>query len=456
MTEPTIIDWARGDISGLEFPAHLDALKSGGPEFLTRAFRASGALGDDNRVTHITGLDEWMLGGTGVKALLSVAYERDTPDLSRDLFVKFSRNFRDKVRDGGRYHMPPEVRLANLSRDPDFPVPVPKCFYADIQQETLTGIIITERIPYGHGAVEPHHPKCMDHILPEPLLHYRALVANLAQLSGVHKSGRLAAAVERDFPLDLDMMIARRPRLEGPLLAKRINRLAEFILQYPHLVPAHIADRAFLDGFCADAALAVEQQEDIWRFLYSRPEMIALCHMNANIDNAWFWRDESGALKSGLIDWGSVGQMSVASAIWGCIGAAEPETHDRHLDELLDLFVAEYARAGGPVLDPRDLAQHLEIHVMMSALHMTTAPPAILREVRDPGAAADRYDPIFTANETARVQLKITVSLLNLWQRRDLGRLLRADAHWRRQNRKISSQGIRDHSADRHQPARAN
>ena len=112
----------------------------------------------------------------------------------------------------------------------------------------------------------------------------------------------------------------------------------------------------------------------------------------------------------------------------GCIGAAEPETHDRHLDELLDLFVAEYACAGGPVLDRRELARHMDLHVMMSALHMTTAPPAILREVPDPGAAVDRYDPIFTAHETARVQLKVTISLLNMWQRRGLGKLLRANA----------------------------
>ncbi len=430
MTE-TIIDWARGDIFGLDFPAHPEALKSGGPEFFTRAFRTSGALGADNSVTRITGLEEWLLGGTGVKVLLSVDYERDAPDLPRDLFVKFSRNFHDKVRDSGRHHMPPEVRLANMSRDPDFPVAVPQCLYADIQQDTLTGILITERIPYGQGAIEPHYPKCMDQLLPDPRAHYRALVSNLARLSGAYQSGRLGAVGERWFPRGSDGLIANRPRFEAPLLAKRIARLAEFILQYPHLVPAHIADRAFLDGFCADAAFAAERQEEIWRFLYSRPEMIALCHMNANIDNAWFWRDPDGALQAGLIDWGSVGQMSVASSIWGCIGAAEPETHDRYLDELLDLFVAEYARGGGPALDRCALAQHLDMHVMMSALHMTTAPPAILREVPDPGAAADRYDPIFTANETARVQLKITVSLLNMWARRDLGRLLRPDASWR-------------------------
>lgn len=432
MTQTTIADWARGDIFGLDFPTQPEALKSAGPDFLTRAFRTSGALATDNRVTHITHLKEWSLGGTGVKALLSVAYDRDAAGLSRDLFVKFSRNFQDPVRDGGRHHMAPEVHLANMSRSSGFPIAVPKCFYADIQQDTLTGMIISERIPYGEGAVEPHHPKCMDQILPEPLAHYSTLVSNLARLSGAHKSGRLGDAVERNFPLDLGRLIARLPRLEEPLLAKRIRRLAEFILQYPQLVPTHIADREFLDGFCAAAPLAVERQDDIARFLYSRPDMLALCHMNANIDNAWFWREPDGALRAGLIDWGGVGQMSVASSIWGGLGAAEPEMHDRHLDELLDLFVAEYARAGGPILDRGELAQHLEMHVMMSALHMTTAPPAILREVPDPSIAANRHDPVFTANETARVQLKVTVALLNMWARRDLGRLLRADAEWRR------------------------
>ncbi|MDE2405559.1 MAG: hypothetical protein KGM17_12905 [Sphingomonadales bacterium] len=428
MQETLSTDWARGDISGLEFPAHRDALQAGGAPFLTRAFRASGVLGEDNQVTRITRLDEWTLGGTGTKALLSVAYAREEPGLSTDLFVKFSRNFDDKVRDGGRYHMPPEVRLANLSRAPGFPVAVPRCYFADIEQSTLTGILITQRIAYGEGPIEPYHPKCMDQDLPEPLAHYRALLSNLARLSGAHKAGCLGARVERDFPFDREAMIARRPRFDLPLLAKRLARLAEFILEYPHLVPDDVADRAFLDRFRAEALLVAERQEELARFLHSRPDLIALCHMNANIDNAWFWRDDGGQLQAGLIDWGSVGQMSVASSIWGCIGAGEPDLHDRFLPELLDHFVAEYARAGGPSLARDELQQHLELHVMLSALHMTTAPPAILRELPDPGVAADRYDPVFAAHETARVQLKVTVSLLAMWARHDLGRAAMARA----------------------------
>jgi hypothetical protein len=48
--------------------------------------------------------------------------------------------------------------------------------------------------------------------------------------------------------------------------------------------------------------------------------------------------------------------------------------------------------------------------------------------VPDPNAVADRHDPLFTANETARVQLKVTISFLNIWHRLDLGGLLRSGA----------------------------
>lgn len=431
MTETTIIDRVRGDHLGLDLPAHPAALKAGGPEFLTRAFRASGMLGEDNKVTQITRLDEWIVGGSGTKAMLSVTFERDEPGLSPDLFVKFSRNFTDRTRDSARHHMEPEARLANLSRDPAFPIAVPTCLYADFHHDSGTGIIITERIPYGQGPVEPHHPKCMDQILPEPLAHYRVLISTLARLSGAHKSGQLGDAVERHFPLDLERLMASRPLSDASKLVARVNRLAEFIAQYPQLAPPHIADRAFLDSFRATVPLVSAQAEAIRRFHFSQPDMIALCHWNAHIDNSWFWREPDGTLRCGLIDWGSVGQMAVAQSIWGCLGGSEPDMIDRHLGELLDLFVAEYARAGGPVLDRAELEHHLELHLMMGALHMTTAPPAILREVPDPGIAVDRHDPVFTVNETARVQLKCTISLLNMWQRRDLGRHLRAGAAWR-------------------------
>ncbi len=425
MTESTIDDWARGDLLGLDLPAHPEALRSGGAEFLTRAFGASGALAHDNRVSEITRLDEWMVGGTGTKAMLSVAYERDDPGLSRDLFVKFSRSLTDKTRDRVRFDMEAEVRLANLSRDPTFPVAAPKCVYADFNHASGSGIIVSARIPYGEGRVEPHHHKCMDHILPEPLEHYRVLISTLALLSGTHKSGRLGDVVERDFPLDMEKLAGRRNRFDEAGLAMRVHRLADFIEKYPHLVPEHLADTAFLDGFRADAPMLIAQQDAISRFRYAQPDMIALCHWNANIDNGWFWREPDGTLKCGLIDWANVGQMHVSRTIWGSLGCAEPDMLDRHLDELVELFIADYARAGGPVLNKAELEQHLDLDMLVSGLSSLVAPRAILSEVPDPSVAVDRFDPLFTVNETARVQLKVTINFLNLWRRHDLGRLLR-------------------------------
>ena len=62
MTIETIPEWARGDRFGIDLPARSAGLRDGGPEFLTRAFHASGALPRDNRVTAITRLDEWNIG----------------------------------------------------------------------------------------------------------------------------------------------------------------------------------------------------------------------------------------------------------------------------------------------------------------------------------------------------------------------------------------------------------
>src|SRR3546814_8979527 len=68
--------WVTGEIFGLPIPADAEALRSSGCEFLTTAFRASGALADDNGVSRIVGAEEFNGGGTGKKMLLTVAYER--------------------------------------------------------------------------------------------------------------------------------------------------------------------------------------------------------------------------------------------------------------------------------------------------------------------------------------------------------------------------------------------
>ena len=130
----------------MPFPADAAALRSGGAPFLTNAFRVSGVLANGNSVTGITGFREVAGGSTGRKVVLSVEYDEAAPGLHTELFVKFSRDLDNPIRDRGKTQMEPEVRFASLSRVPGFPIAVPSALFGDYHRQTGTGILITERI----------------------------------------------------------------------------------------------------------------------------------------------------------------------------------------------------------------------------------------------------------------------------------------------------------------------
>ena len=138
------LDWVTGDRSALAFPSHTAALRADASQFLTKAFHSSGALAPDNRVVDVTDFKELSTGGTGRKLMLRVAYARADLKLHRDLFVKFSRDFADEIRDRSRHMMDSEVRVAALSQQPGFPVRVPQCYFADFHADSGTGILITD------------------------------------------------------------------------------------------------------------------------------------------------------------------------------------------------------------------------------------------------------------------------------------------------------------------------
>jgi hypothetical protein len=414
--------WATGGRLGVPIPADAGALGEGGAEWLTSAFHAMGSLAPGNRVAAVTRCDGFLGGGTGTKALLSVAYEKPGEGLHQDLFVKFSRNFTDPTMDRGKFLMEPEVRLAVLSRTPGFPVPVPECLYADFDPQSGTGVLITQRIAFGRGGIEPQHDKCMDHTMTAPLDHYRALIGTLARLAGSHKGGRLPSHVEAEFPFDHDKALeSDRLPYTPQQLANRVARYAAFAEELPRLLPDAIRSQAFIAALGKGAALFQAHEDAIKRFLHGRPDLIALCHWNANSDNAWYWRDDRGVLQCGLLDWGGVGQMPVAMTLWGCLSSAELWMWRDHLDELLALFVRGYAGAGGPALDLAELKRHLLLYsAMMGLCWLMDAPPRIRREVPELADCTGPLDPRILVNETPRVQLQMMTNFLSFWQAEDL------------------------------------
>jgi len=433
----TACDWVRGDILGLMIPGHSAALQECAVEFLTDAFRAGGALAPDNRVIRITQFDDWVVGGAGRKLLLSVVYEKSVPSLPTELFVKFSRHFEDPLRDASRFHMESEVRLAVLSGTPGFPVAVPLCLFADFHRESGTGILITERVAYGTGTIEPHYHKCRDYEMPEQLAHYRALIKALARLAGTHKAARLPDSLEQEFPFNLEKALAGN-RIPYTLerLHKRIARYAEFARSFPQLLPQNVRSPGFIERFSQEAPRFLEHELLIRRLLHADRDLIALCHWNANSDNAWFWRNPSGELECGLLDWGSVGQMPISLALWGCLSGAERQIWNDHLDELLAVFVAEFRSCGGKRLDPDEIKSHLLLQVaLMGLAWLLDAPLLIEREVPDLRQIVSRFDPRFTVHETSRVQLHIMTNFLNVWDTRDLGLILGSVIHSTAANR---------------------
>lgn len=410
--------WVTGDHFGLAIPADPAALRAGGAAFLTEAFRISGALGTDNAVKRISRFDEVPGGSTGRKLLLSVEY--DIPDTHTDLFVKFSRDFDDPIRDRGKTQMESEVRFATLSRKPGFPITVPTTQFADYHRDTGSGLLISERIHLGANGIERHYHKCLDYEMPEPLDHYRALVTALARLVGGHRSGRVPAD---QFPVEMQAaQVGERTSISLDKLNRRLDQLADFAQANPGLLPANVRSPQFISRLRNDAPRFLEHEPAVWSYLADHPDYIALCHWNANVDNAWFWRDGDDVLHCGLLDWGCAGQMNVAMALWGAMSGAETDLWDHHLDELLRLFASDIRDCGGPELSVSELNNQVMLYVgIMTVAWLLDIPALIRSRFGDAARTLTRKDPRIKDDESVRAPLQMLTNALNLWETQRFG-----------------------------------
>ena len=420
---PVRVDFVRGDATGLAIPAHSDALRTVGAEFLTDAFRKFGALSEGNSVARITRFEPFPGGNSGHKVFLSVEYAHPETGLHTELFVKFSRDFNDAFRDRRRHELEAECRFAALSRLPRFPIHVPTAYFADFNSQSGTGMLITQQIAFGKHGIEPLLPKCRDHEIADPLAYYKAIVSTLARLAAAHKSGLLHPEIDRYFSFDPDRAAADDPiPYDERQLREAVARYAAFAASYPQLVPSQLATPGFIARLERDAVRFERHEAQVKRFLHADRDFIALCHYNANLDNAWFWRDPLGALQCGLLDWGRVRPMNVAYALWGCLCCASLDLWDNHLEQLLSLFVEQLHAGGGPRLDPGELRLHLDFYVAtMGLATMIEAPTLVLARLPEAAHAYGPLDPVFRKDEIARSFLHVFTTFLTLWDTHDFG-----------------------------------
>ena len=114
--------------------------------------------------------------------------------------------------------MESEVKFALLSLTPGFPIAVPHTQFADYHRETGTGILISERIPFGVNGIERQYHKCLDYEMPHAVDHYRAMLTAIARLAGTHRAGRLPDRLTDQFP-----STCAPPRLASPRRSHRTS-----------------------------------------------------------------------------------------------------------------------------------------------------------------------------------------------------------------------------------------
>ncbi|MEZ5743956.1 MAG: hypothetical protein R3D89_09620 [Sphingomonadaceae bacterium] len=415
-----------GDATGIAIPVHPEAIADDPARFLTDALLAQGAIAPGNAVTQVTRFEPFAGGNSGKKLVLDVDYARAT-DAPTQLFAKFSRDFDDPFRDRRKFELEAEVRIAQLSRDPEFPVAVPRAVFADFHAASGTGLLITERIAFGTDAIEPNHPKCMDHLLPDPAAYYRVLVAAQARLAAAQHSGSLARKIEALFPFDRDAAAVEMPFPASEAdVREKVRAWLAFIEDAPQIFPEQLCSDRFRDRFKQDAVALFEHEVKLRRFLHADPDFIALCHWNTNIDNAWFWHNDSGELQCGLLDWGMARQMNVGFGLWGGLSASDPAMLAAELDALLDHYAGELAARGGPRLDPALLGLHFDLSVALVGMALMLDAPALLRS-RLPaiGNASGPHDPLLASDKVAQGFLHVSRNFLMLWELRDFGAGLR-------------------------------
>ncbi|MGE3691464.1 MAG: hypothetical protein AB7F98_08795 [Novosphingobium sp.] len=407
----------------IPIPVDPKALLAAGPAWLTSAFRAYGVISQDNAVVRIVHAEPFHAGNSGDKLVLSVDYALPDPGLHTDLFVKFSRCLHDPFRDRRKGELEAEVHLADLSRHPHFPVAVPRAYFARFDAGSGDGVLITQRIRFGEGGLEPLRPKNMDHLVANAPDYYRATATALARLAAAHKSGRLSPHVEHLFPFDPAQAAAELPLpWDAGQVRGKAQTIAQFIAGAPQLFPADATTPDFLARFVEDSMLFQQHDKAIRRFLFADPDMVALAHWNTHIDNAWFWRDEGGVLQAGLLDWGMARQMNLAMALWGGLSGGNRHLWDHHADGLIDHFLGELAGQGGPAIDPELFHLHLDLSVGMLTLALMLDMPAMfLSRMPDVAQARGPDNPLLHADKVVHGFLHTFGNAIALWQRRQFG-----------------------------------
>lgn len=281
----------------------------------------------------------------------------------------------------------------------------PRCYFCDMNRKTTNFIFVTERIEYGKfnawdakykpGEILPAPGKYRDWSIPCAAdmyyAHARAMAQFFAWSQEVRKGGLqmdLGFIDEGSVGFKLGVYNAVGPlswtdrdkwlteQLQNPQLAPAIagsgfgQTVCEGFLQLgeqlikeiaPHVFPKEYMEKSFLARFFKEARGMSYYVPEMSFYSQMMPEYFSLCHPNAQVDNAFYWRDDNGDMQAGLLDFGGIGHNAIPNCVAnGWIGA-EVDMMDEHEQKLTHFFIDEFEKASGNKLSFDEFYLHLKL-----------------------------------------------------------------------------------------------
>jgi len=440
---------AKGILYGLNFPWTEAKLIEFGPEWLTQAFWKAGTLEKDNRVMKIIPEEKIKItaGNNAGKFLFEVQYQRNRANLHTKLFAKVPFVMTPATKtdrlSSSVYKQPMdlcEIQTYRLFEDL-LPVKTPKLYFGDISNETSNFILITERIPFVEvGGLrkkkEPLNPyeiegpydKCMDvQLRGSSKEYYLLLMVQSGRIAGYHKAGKMgsedfvSANLSKppgspDNPMAFGMNAFGCSGEAPKSYVKKLDTAVKFFgatakVVFPEYAPTEAFQKKYRDTMLLWNVYAMELEY----YKCSNLDYVALGHVNLNIDNAYFWRDDAGTLDCGVIDWGGFGVSSVGRKVYWILNCSDFENIRDNLDDYMDAFITSYRESGGPQLDPDVFRADVYLTALANLSQMCAAIPNSIKMCKESEweTIKDRYDPRIAGNIDGKSTLRSTLIQVN-------------------------------------------
>ena len=457
-----------GEFWGLIFPHTPEQLREMGPEWLTRAMHTTGTLPLDNAVERFVSFDvkaedvtathneatdsDW--GGAGLKVLLKVEYKKTCG--MTEMFIKMphaftgkNERYKNSVTASGDWQ---EIMFYNLLGG-RLPMRTPRCYFADMSRRTTNFILIIESIPYGRSGTFAAPAKYRDWELPCAEDFYFAHAKSMAQFFGWYKrTCSVTTQVERSFmdeatagfrqyvfaqtsSLSLgerDQWFLRATQTEewapiiasssfGPKVAEGFLDLCKDLVltRASHVFPKELTEKAFTTRVFREATEMSKYLAEMTFYCSKDPEYFSLIHPNAQIDNAWYWR-EDGEVRAGILDWGGCSTGFIPTCMGNAWMGAESELMDAHEAGLVRCLCDEYERVTGVNLDVEDV--HLQVKLSQAVVFYGCCANIgmLLRVVQNDvwPKVQDRFDPKVDNLFLARCYFVQIQLFLSMWQHR--------------------------------------